>query len=264
MKCWIAREPGMFDLNPDTANLGDRAVTQVIRNVDPDEQRKFDSIAASWWDIEGESRPLHDLNPARLRFISERANLGNARVIDVGCGGGILSESMAGMNADVTGIDIAGKALAVARLHLHESGHDVTYIETTAEDFAADNPESSDVVTCMEMLEHVPDPVSVVRACAIMLKPGGHCFLSTLNRTAAAFLVAIVGGEHVMRVIPQGTHQYDKFIRPSELGKWLRAAGLEVREISGLHYNPVSRSVRIGGNVKVNYLVHAVKLDGNP
>jgi 2-polyprenyl-6-hydroxyphenyl methylase/3-demethylubiquinone-9 3-methyltransferase len=240
-----------------------KKLTQTVQNVDPDEQRKFDSIAASWWDPEGESRPLHDLNPARLRYISERAKLADSQITDVGCGGGILSESMARAGGVVTGIDIAGKALAVARLHLHETGVAVNYLETTAEDFADQKPGSSDVVTCMEMLEHVPDPFSVVRACATMLKPGGHCFLSTLNRTAAAFLVAIVGGEHVMRLIPQGTHQYDKFIKPSELGKWLRAAGLEVRDISGLHYNPVSRSVRIGGHVNVNYLVHAVKLGGN-
>jgi 2-polyprenyl-6-hydroxyphenyl methylase/3-demethylubiquinone-9 3-methyltransferase len=247
-----------------TSNFGVGNLTQAKRNIDPDEQRKFDSIAASWWDPEGESRPLHDLNPARLRFIDERANLAEARAADVGCGGGILSEALAGKGAVVSGIDIAGKALAVARLHLHESGQAVEYLETTAEDYADENPSLFDVVTCMEMLEHVPDPFSVVRACSAMLKPGGQCFLSTLNRTPAAFLVAIVGGEHVMRVIPQGTHQFDKFIRPSELGKWLRAAGLEVREVTGIHYNPVSRSVRIGGHVRVNYLVHATKPGGKP
>ncbi len=228
-------------------------------NIDPGEQQKFDSIAATWWDPDGESRPLHDLNPARLAYMAERAVLKGAKVVDVGCGGGILSESLAAQGADVTGIDIAGKALAVARLHLHESGYQVDYQQTTAEEWAGQHPTSAGVVTCMEMLEHVPDPASVVAACAGMLVDGGHLFMSTLNRNPLSFAVAILGGEHIARIIPKGTHQYDRFIRPSELCEWLRAAGMQPMDISGIHYNPLERTARVGGNVHVNYLVHAIK-----
>ncbi len=234
-------------------------MTEFSDNIDPSEQQKFDRIAASWWDPDGESRPLHDLNPARLAYISEKVELKGARVIDVGCGGGILSESLAAQGADITGIDIAGKALSVAKLHLHESGLKVDYQQATAESFAAQNPASAKVVTCMEMLEHVPDPFSVVSACANMLAAGGHLFMSTLNRNALSFAVAILGGEHITRIIPRGTHQYDRFIKPSELCEWIRAAGLKVEDISGIHYNPLERTARTGGHVKVNYLVHAVK-----
>ncbi len=228
-------------------------------NVDPAEQQKFDRIAASWWDPDGESRPLHDLNPARLAYIAERADLKGAKVVDVGCGGGILSESMAAQGAVVTGIDIAAKALAVAKLHLHESGHQVDYQQITAESWAQQNPSSATLVTCMEMLEHVPDPASVVAACANMLVTGGHLFMSTLNRNAMSFAVAIVGGEHITRIIPKGTHQYDRFIKPSELCQWLRASGMRVEEITGIHYNPLERTARTGGHVNVNYLIHAIK-----
>lgn len=228
-------------------------------NVDPAEQQKFDRIAASWWDPDGESRPLHDLNPARLAYIAERADLKGAKVVDVGCGGGILSESIAAQGAVVTGIDIAAKALAVAKLHLHESGHQVDYQQITAESWAQQNPSSATLVTCMEMLEHVPDPASVVAACANMLVTGGHLFMSTLNRNAMSFAVAIVGGEHITRIIPKGTHQYDRFIKPSELCQWLRASGMRVEEITGIHYNPLERTARTGGHVNVNYLIHAIK-----
>ena len=228
-------------------------------NIDPAEQQKFDRIAASWWDPDGESRPLHDLNPARLAYIVERAELESAMVIDVGCGGGILSEALAASGAQVTGIDIAVKALSVARLHLHESGLKVEYQESTAEDWAEKNPAGADIVSCMEMLEHVPDPASVVAACADMLVDGGHLFMSTLNRNALSFAVAIVGGEHIARVVPKGTHQYDRFIKPSELCSWLRGCGMKVQEITGIHYNPLERTARTGGHVQVNYLVHAVK-----
>lgn len=236
-------------------------MNEITGNIDREEQKKFDSIAASWWDPDGESRALHDLNPARLAYITERVDLKGARVVDVGCGGGILSESMAGQGANVTGIDIAAKALAVARLHLHESGCQVDYQHVTAEAWAQEHPSGAAVVTCMEMLEHVPDPTSVVAACANMLEKGGHLFMSTLNRNAMSFAVAIVGGEHITRIIPKGTHQYERFIKPSELCRWLRASGMRVEEITGIHYNPVERTARTGGHVHVNYLVHATKTD---
>lgn len=232
-------------------------------NFDPAEQQKFDAIAASWWDPDGESRPLHDLNPARLAYITERVELQDTQVVDVGCGGGILSESMAAAGAVVSGIDIAEKALSVAKLHLHESGCKVDYQHTTAESWAEQHPSSAGVVTCMEMLEHVPDPASVVSACAKMLVVGGHLFMSTLNRNPLSFAVAIVGGEHVTRIIPKGTHQYERFIKPSELCQWLRAASMKVEEITGIHYNPLERTARTGGHVRVNYLIHAVKTDSS-
>jgi len=238
--------------------MNDRALAPTdARNVDEAERARFDRLAASWWDPEGESRPLHDLNPARLHFVRERASLGGAKVVDVGCGGGILSEALAACGAEVTGLDVASQALAVARLHLHESGLEVRYLERTAETHAAEEPETADVVTCMEMLEHVPDPQSVIDACATMLRPGGHAFFSTINRTPAAFGLAIVGAEHVARLLPVGTHRYDRFIRPAELTRALRRAGLAPRAVMGLHYNPLLRTARVGGSVAVNYLVHA-------
>jgi 2-polyprenyl-6-hydroxyphenyl methylase/3-demethylubiquinone-9 3-methyltransferase len=230
-------------------------------NFDPAEQQKFDRIAASWWDPDGESRPLHDLNPARLAYITDRVDLSGTNAVDVGCGGGILSESLAGKGAVVTGIDIAEKALSVAKLHLHESGCKVNYQHTTAESWALEHAGSADIVTCMEMLEHVPDPASVVAACAEMLVTDGHLFMSTLNRNAASFVVAILGGEHITRIIPKGTHQYDRFIKPSELCQWLRVSGMKVEDISGIHYNPLERTARTGGHVRVNYLIHATKSD---
>jgi len=228
-------------------------------NFDPREQQKFDEIASGWWDPEGPFRPLHDLDPARLRFISERCSLRDATAVDVGCGGGILSESLAREGALVKGIDVAPKVLSVARLHLHESGLDVDYEQKTVEELASEMPAKYDVVTCMEMLEHVPEPSSIIASVQALLKPGGHGFFSTLNRTPLAFALGIVAAEHIARLLPRGTHRYDRFIRPSELCRWLRESGLEVGDISGLHYNPLTRSVMLGGNVKVNYLVHAVK-----
>ena len=230
-------------------------------NIDPSERQKFDRIASTWWDPDGESRPLHDLNPARLAYITERVGLKDKIVVDVGCGGGILSESMALQGAKVTGIDVAEKALSVARLHLHESGCEVDYQQATAESWADQHAGSVEVVTCMEMLEHVPDPESVVAACARMLVAGGHLFMSTLNRNAASFAVAILGGEHITRIIPKGTHQYDRFIRPSELCGWLREADMKAEEVTGIHYNPIERTARTGGHVQVNYLIHATKSD---
>jgi 2-polyprenyl-6-hydroxyphenyl methylase/3-demethylubiquinone-9 3-methyltransferase len=234
-------------------------MSDIQNNVDPAEQQKFDRIAASWWDPDGESRALHDLNPARLAYISERVDIEGTNVIDVGCGGGILSESMAGQGASVTGIDIAEKALSVAKLHLHESGCKVDYQQATAESWAEQYPSSAGIVTCMEMLEHVPDPASVVAACAKLLAADGHLFLSTLNRNAASFAIAILGGEHIARIIPKGTHQYDRFIKPSELCQWLRASGMKTEDICGIHYNPLERTARTGGHIRVNYLIHAIK-----
>ena len=229
------------------------------RNFDPREQEKFDEVSSGWWDADGPFRPLHDLDPARLRFITERCGLNGARVVDIGCGGGILSESMAREGASVKGIDMAPKVLAVAKLHLHESGLHIDYEQMTAEELAEIIPGQFDVVTCMEMLEHVPDPASVIASVQTLLKPGGQGFFSTLNRTPRAFALGIVGAEHIARLLPRGTHRYDRFIRPSELSRWMRDSGLEVKDITGLHYNPLTRSVLLGGNVKVNYLLHAVK-----
>ena len=232
---------------------------QAEHNIDVGERKKFDAVASGWWDPEGPFRPLHELNPARLKFIADRAGLSGAKVVDVGCGGGILAESLARKSAEVTGIDVAPRVLATARLHLHESGLNVDYREVTVEELASEAAGSFDVVTCMEMLEHVPDPASIIQSVQRLLKPGGHGFFSTLNRTPLAFALGIVGAEHVARLLPRGTHRYDRFIRPSEHSAWARWAGRVVRDSGGLHYNPITRSVMLGVTVPVNYLLHAVK-----
>lgn len=237
--------------------MTDVTASKTEVNVDPEERDKFDRIAGSWWDPEGEFKPLHELNPARLRYVSERSVIKESDVLDVGCGGGILSESLAASGGRVTGIDIAEKPLKIAKLHLHESGLKVDYRQITVEALASETPASFDIITCMEMLEHVPDPASVIQACARLLRPGGQVFFSTLSRTPEAFALAIVGAEHVLKLLTKGTHQYDRFIKPSELSAWAREAGLVVNDIKGLHYNPLTRSVRLGGHVRVNYLVHA-------
>jgi 2-polyprenyl-6-hydroxyphenyl methylase/3-demethylubiquinone-9 3-methyltransferase len=229
----------------------------IGKNFDQEERRKFDDQAASWWDSEGAFKPLHQLNPARLAYVQGRCCLFESRVLDVGCGGGILSESMAAKGARVTGIDIAGHALRVARLHLLESGVEVEYLEATVEQHAAASAGLYDVITCMEMLEHVPDPVSVVASISSLLKPGGQVFFSTINRNPLAFGLAIVGAEYIAGLLPRGTHRYDRFIRPSELISWLRVSGLETQDIRGLHYDPITGAVKLGGHVQVNYLVHA-------
>jgi 2-polyprenyl-6-hydroxyphenyl methylase/3-demethylubiquinone-9 3-methyltransferase len=227
------------------------------QNLDEQEQGKFDAIAAGWWDPNGPFKPLHDLNPSRLHYICQRCEVNEARVLDVGCGGGILSESLAAKGAHVTALDIAPRVLDVARLHLLESGLVVDYQQSTIEDMAQRHQGGFDIVTCMEMLEHVPDPAAVVHSVAQVLKPAGHAFFSTLNRTPGAFLMGIVAAEHIVRILPRGTHRYDRFIRPSELGGWIRDAGMSMKNICGIHYNPLAHSVRLGGNVQVNYLVHA-------
>ena len=230
-------------------------------NVSAAETAKFDKLAARWWDKNGESRPLHDLNPARLNYIAERTVLKGARVLDVGCGGGILSEALAAAGANVVGIDLAPRVLEVARLHLLESGRTVDYREISVESLAAEMPGAFDAITCMELLEHVPDPSSVIDACAMLLKPGGRLFLSTLNRTPLAFGAAIVGAEYVMNLLPRGTHHYSQFIKPSELATALRGAGFDVEDIGGLVYNPLTRRASVVKSTQVNYLVCARKPD---
>jgi len=227
------------------------------KNVDPDEIAKFEKLAARWWDPTSEFRPLHEINPLRLDWIDARAKLAGRRVVDVGCGGGILSESMAARGALVTGIDLGEAPLAVARLHLRESGQQVEYRCIAAEDLARELPGQFDTVTCLEMLEHVPDPAATVAACAQLVRPGGQVFFSTINRNPKSWLFAIVGAEYVLRLLPRGTHEYMKFIRPSELERWCRQAGLRVREFTGMHYNPVTRHYSLGPGVDVNYLLHA-------
>ena len=234
-------------------------MSTVTENIDPAEVAKFDALASRWWDPNGQFKTLHDINPLRLDFIDARARLAGKTVIDVGCGGGLLAEAMAGRGARVTGIDLAESSLAVAQLHLLESGHRVDYRRIAAEELAAREPGAADVVTCMELLEHVPDPAALVAACARLVRPGGHLFFSTLNRTPKSYLFAIVGAEYVLRMLPQGTHDYARFIRPSELGHWLRDGGLELRELAGLSYNPLTRRYALGRNVDVNYLLHATR-----
>jgi 2-polyprenyl-6-hydroxyphenyl methylase/3-demethylubiquinone-9 3-methyltransferase len=228
-------------------------------NVDAGEIAKFEALAQRWWDPAGEFRPLHELNPLRLAFIKERVQLRDARVLDVGCGGGILSEAMARDGARVLGIDLAQAALQVAELHALEHGIKLEYRLAAAEELAATQPAAFDVVTCMEMLEHVPEPEQVMAALGALLKPGGHLFISTINRNLKAFLLAIVGAEYVLRLLPRGTHDYERFIRPSELAGWARQAGLEVRDIAGIEYNPITRQFFRSNDATVNYLVHLTR-----
>lgn len=223
-------------------------------NVDPAEVKKFGELAHRWWDPNSEFKPLHDINPIRLDWIGKHLDLSDKQVIDIGCGGGLLSEGMATIGAHVTGIDLAEKALVVARLHLLESGRKVDYQLISAEAMAAANPASFDAVTCMEMLEHVPDPASVVKACAELVKPGGWVFFSTINRNAKAFMLAIVGAEYVLNMLPRGTHEYARLIRPSELAANCRAAQLDVRQTRGLEYNPITRRYWMSADTSVNYL----------
>lgn len=228
-------------------------------NADPAELQKFSDLAHRWWDPESEFKPLHQINPLRLDWIDSAAGLAGKRVVDIGCGGGILAESMAARGAQVTGVDLSEKALGVARLHLYESGQTVDYRHISAEDIARENPESFDVVTCMEMLEHVPDPASTIRACATLVKPGGHVFFSTLNRNLKSYIMAVVGAEYILKLLPKGTHEYAKFIKPSELARYVREAGLDVEDLTGMHYNPLSQVYSLGPNADVNYLMRTSK-----
>ena len=228
-------------------------------NVDHGEISKFEELASRWWDPHSEFKPLHDINPLRLDYIDRRASIKGKKVLDVGCGGGILAESMALRGAEVTGIDMGEAPLEVARLHMLESGAQLEYRQITAEALAAEMPGRFDVVTCMEMLEHVPDPGSVIAACAALVKPGGQLFFSTINRNPKAYLFAIVGAEYLLRMLPKGTHDFAKFIRPSELEGWTRHAGLELRELTGMVYNPFSQQYSLGRDLDVNYLAHCTR-----
>jgi 2-polyprenyl-6-hydroxyphenyl methylase/3-demethylubiquinone-9 3-methyltransferase len=235
-------------------------MTTTNTNVDPNEVAKFEALANGWWDTEGESKPLHEINPLRLDYIKTKCSLNNKQVIDVGCGGGILSEALAKNDATVTGIDMGEMPLNVARLHSLEAGLSIDYQQITAEQKAQQSANEFDIVTCMEMLEHVPDPLSVIRACAQLVKPGGDVFFSTLNRHPKAYLYAVVGAEYLLKMLPKGTHDYKRFIRPSEMARWCRQAGLEVSHITGLSYNPLTKNYSLGDDVKVNYLMHCRKL----
>jgi len=236
-------------------------MSQTAQNVDQNEVNKFENIASRWWDPNGEFKPLHEINPLRLDFIDKIASLKGKNVIDVGCGGGILSESMSHKDANVTGIDMGEGPLAIARLHLHESGARVDYQQSTAEDFARLHPRQFDVVTCMELLEHVPDPESTIRACASLVKPGGHVFFSTINRNPKAYALAVLGAEYFLRMLPKGTHEYAKFIKPSELEAWARTANLTIKNIKGISYNPLLAEYSVTQDVSVNYMAHFVSSD---
>lgn len=226
-----------------------------MSNVDAVEIEKFSALAHKWWDPNSEFRPLHEINPLRLGYINDIVPLSGKTVLDVGCGGGILSEALAGAGATVTGIDLADKSLSVAKLHLLESGKQVEYRKVAVEVLAEERPASYDVVTCMEMLEHVPDPAAVVAACTKLVKPNGHVFFSTLNRNPKSYLFAIIGAEYVLNLLPRGTHDYAKFIKPSELAQWCRNAGLNVGDVTGMSYNPLDKSYSLGRDTSVNYLV---------
>ena len=226
-----------------------------MSNVDAVEIEKFSALAHKWWDPNSEFRPLHEINPLRLAYIDRIAHIAGKSVLDVGCGGGILSEALADAGATVTGIDLADKSLSVAKLHLLESGKQVEYRKVAVEVLAEERPAHYDVVTCMEMLEHVPDPSAVVAACAKLVKPNGHVFFSTLNRNPMSYLQAIIGAEYVLNMLPRGTHEYAKFIKPSELAQWCRDAGLNVSDVTGMSYNPLNKSYSLGRDSSVNYVM---------
>lgn len=233
-------------------------MTQTL-NADPAELEKFGDLAHNWWDPNSEFKPLHDINPLRLEWINTHVGLAGKRVLDVGCGGGLLSEGMARCGADVTGIDLSEKPLGVAKLHLLESGQKVDYRKIAVETLADEIPGSFDAVTCLEMLEHVPNPSSVISACARLVKPGGQVFFSTLNRNPKSYLFAVIGAEYILRMLPKGTHDYAKFIKPSELARWAKLGGLEPEELIGMSYNPLTQKYTLGNDTKINYLMRTIR-----
>ena len=261
LKKYATLAPNLFNRSIEHFYMNQAASNKMKTpdNVDQNEIAKFEALASRWWDKESEFKPLHDINPLRLNYIDERCSLAGKTVVDIGCGGGILSEGMAQRGANVLGIDMGEAPLAVARLHGLESGVDVQYKQITVEDLAEEKANSFDVVTCLEMLEHVPQPASVIAACAKLLKPGGQLFLSTINRNPKAYLFAIVGAEHVLKMLPKGTHEYKKFIKPSELTHYVRQADLIFHDITGMTYNPILKNYKLARDVDVNYLVHASK-----
>ncbi len=228
-------------------------------NVDNAEVDKFSRLAEQWWDPQGKFRPLHMLNPLRLQYILEKSPVAGTTILDVGCGGGILSESLARENADVTGLDVSEASLQVAKLHLRESNLDIHYVHSTVEDYAEKHEAKFDIITCMELLEHVPDPVSTIKACSQLIKSGGNLYFSTLNRTFKSWLIGIVGAEYILNTLPRGTHQHSSFIRPSELNQWCRSAGIRMQSLIGLQYNPLNQSFRHSSGVEVNYIAHCVR-----
>ncbi|MYM62889.1 bifunctional 2-polyprenyl-6-hydroxyphenol methylase/3-demethylubiquinol 3-O-methyltransferase UbiG [Pseudomaricurvus sp. HS19] len=231
-----------------------------MSNVDHAEIAKFEALASRWWDRNSEFKPLHDINPLRCNFIDERSPVAGQKVVDVGCGGGILAEALAQRGADVTGIDMGEAPLEVAKLHSLESGVQVNYRRITAEELAAEQPGQYDIVTCLEMLEHVPDPSSVIKACATLCKPGGHVYFSTINRNPKAYAFAVLGAEYVLQLLPKGTHEYSKFIKPSELAQWIRQADLQMQDMTGMTYNPITKRYKLkASDVDVNYLVHTTR-----
>jgi 2-polyprenyl-6-hydroxyphenyl methylase/3-demethylubiquinone-9 3-methyltransferase len=236
-------------------------MSAATQNVDPAEIDKFGELASRWWDPNSEFRPLHQINPLRLAYIEQHGKVAGKKVIDVGCGGGILAEAMAARGAEVTGIDLGEKALAVARLHALDSEQEIDYQLISAEEMAETQTGLYDVVTCLEMLEHVPDPASIVAACATMVKPGGRVYFSTLNRNPKAYMMAVVGAEYVLNLLPRGTHQYEKFIKPSELNTWAEVAGLTMHELIGLRYNPLFKSYKLAPGIDVNYLAYCTRAE---
>ena len=231
-----------------------------IKNLDHDEVNKFDELAAKWWDKDGEFRPLHQINPLRVDFIEERSSMKDKRVLDVGCGGGILAEALSELGANVTGIDASENTIGVAKSHSRSIGSDVIYIQNTIEEFISSHPnEKFDVITCLEMLEHVPSPNEIIKSCSNLLKDDGNIFFSTINRNPRSYLFAVIGAEYILNLLPKGTHDYEKFIKPSELAKWIREAGLNSKETIGLSYNPITGNYWLGKDIQVNYMVHAKK-----
>ena len=231
-----------------------------IKNLDHDEVNKFDELAAKWWDKDGEFRPLHQINPLRVNFIEERSSVEGKKVLDVGCGGGILAEALNELGANVTGIDASENTIGVAKSHSSSIGSDVIYIQNTIEEFISSHPnEKFDVITCLEMLEHVPSPNEIIKSCSNLLKEDGNIFFSTINRNPRSYLFAVIGAEYILNLLPKGTHDYEKFIKPSELAKWIREADLNSKETIGLSYNPITGNYWLGKDIQVNYMVHAKK-----